>query len=111
ARFQEHDRRARLHALAVLRVEHDAPARRNDTRAASEIRERRTLPTAESGFAFLLEYEIDVHARPFADLLVRVEERQPEHLRETAADGGLACAHGADEDEIHHKKRGDTVTP
>ena len=55
------------------------------------------LAVAEIGLAEALENFGDRHPRAGLDLRVGVDERQAEPLRQTAADGGLAGAHHADQ--------------
>ena len=59
------------------------------------------LALAKTRFAFALEDVGNVDARARLDLVVAVDEREAEPPRELPADGTLARAHRAYEENVH----------
>ena len=60
----------------------------------------RLLALAEACFPHVLEDRGDGGAAAFDHRLVHIVELQPEALCQTLAEGGLAGAHGADQDQV-----------
>src|SRR5690606_23381773 len=99
--LQVDDRAGAREAPAGGRIEHRAPAGRDDDASVGrQLGEALALALAEAGLAFLLEDERDVDPGAPLDLRVAVVEAASEGLRELAADGGLAGAHRPDQVEV-----------
>jgi hypothetical protein len=87
--------------LAVVGVQHGAAAgRQHQPVPGGELGDDLLLALAEAGLAFLLEDEGDVHAGALLDLVVGVGERHAAQLGQPPAHGGLARAHGADQEDV-----------
>src|SRR5262249_3727169 len=70
-----------------------------------------TLALAESGLALFFEDERDINPGAPLDLGVAVVEGHPKQARQKPPDGGLAGAHGADEEQVWLAEhgRGDSI--
>ena len=76
-----------------------AAGREHDARHLRQLVDHVPLPGAEAGLSLALEDVGDVHAGAAFDDLVAVEELELQFLGELAADGGLARAHRADQED------------
>src|SRR5690606_23945920 len=76
-----------------------APGAQYDAFLAQEADDDPLLAGAEIGLAVQAEDLLDTHPRRLFDLLVAVDEAPAELGGEAAADGGLAGAHHADEND------------
>ena len=97
---------------AVLLQKHGpAPGRQHDALERGQRLDGLALALPETRLTLLLEDERDVDAGAPLDLRITVVEGQLEHARHVAAHGGLAGAHGPDEENTGpatHMRRQDT---
>ena len=104
--LQPHRDATALDLLARLLVDEGAAASRNDPRTgAQQALDDPRLEGAELLFAIGGKEFADRHARDALDLIVGVDEGQPELVCGHAADRRLAGSHQADEDEIAPSQR------
>ena len=88
-----------LDAAARLGIDEGAAAGRQDMRRPlQQALDHPPLAVAERGLAEALEDLLDRAAGRGLDLVVGIDEVQPEPLRQAAADRGLARPHQADHD-------------
>ena len=85
----------------IVDVDHRAAAR-GDHHAVKtrEALDRLLFAQPEPRLALFLEDEGDVDARSGLDVRVAVVEGESQQAREMAAHGGLAGAHGADQEDV-----------
>src|SRR5580698_10593646 len=90
----------REHTAIVLLDHRAAAGGKHDGRQARETFYGFLLTRPEPGLALLLEDERDIHARLCLDVRVAIVKGESQHARQMPPHGGLAGAHGPDEEDV-----------
>lgn len=101
AGLKMHDETATAQQRAVTAIEHrTAAGGQHDGVFPEQAGQHRVLAVAEAGFTLALE-KLHYGQAAFAlDLVVRIQQAQPEPRGQALADAGFAGTHGADEDQV-----------